>query len=405
MQGLALFLLLGGAIGALFWPAGTPSLEAGYRLTADRWRQGEGVYTVLQAPIDPLFVTVYRYLPAEAPYLLRLWKALGVIAWGIWLWGLRPREGRSPGAALSGALLLAVHAQVPWHSPLEVGLPLLAFLLGLSHSRIRAFEQGILWGGAVGAFPVASLALLGYLPFYLSRERFRALGLFLLGAGWIALGMAALLRHSETFSAYVQSYWVAVWRLWRGEGDIGMRLLGALALVMLVFRLSAYVYRPYAERLFFQDRVWAALVGWLMPGAGGLITWAVVLAERLPRRGAYFLAYGLGLATCTVGLYTRLTTPTCHLQLPAHSCWWGSAPCYLHLNGPYGCRWTTPYAWTKKRQLEDWKAFYQKWASPQYIFDPDHTWTEVSYHLPHLAKQYVRADTMVAVPVFRRQRR
>lgn len=358
---------------------------------------------MLQAPIDPLLVVVYRYLPEEAPYLLRAWKALGVILWGLFLWGLRAREDRSPQAELAGALLLAVYAQVPWHSPLEVGIPLLGFFLWLGRLRLRPFEQAILWGAAAGAFPVLSLALLGYLPFYISRERVRALGLFLLGAAWIALGIAVLLKQSETFSAYTRAYWIAVWRFW--TWDAGVQLLGAIGLLILIFRFSAYAYRPYAERLFFQDRFWAALVAWVLPGAGSLLTWMIVLAERFPRRGWYFSVYGLGLGACILGLHERLRMPVCSFELPAHSCWWGPAPCYFQLEGPYGCRWTTPYAWTKNWKLEDWKNFYHKWGHPHYIFDFSHTWSEASYHLPYLASRYVRSDTAVGVPVFRLQRR
>lgn len=404
MQGVALFFLLGGAIGALFWPAGTPSLEASYQLTADRWKQGEGVYTVLQAPVDPVFVAAYRYVPEEAPSLLRAWKALGVILWGLLLWGVRSREERpDPIGLTAGSLLLGVYAQVPWHTPLEVGIPLLAVFFWLVRSRLRPFEQGLLWGGAAAVFPAVSLALLGYFPFYLSRERLRALGLFLLGVGWTALGIAALLKQSELFSAYAQAYWIVVWRFW--AWDAGIQLLGAVGLLGLIFRLSAYAYRPYAERLLFQDRFWAALTAWVLPGAGGLLPWAVVLAERFPRRGVYFSLYGLSLVVCLLAIQQRWRMPACTHKLPAHSCWWGPAPCYLQLEGPYGCRWTAPYAWPKSWRPEDWKIFYQKWGKPDYIFDFSHTWAEASYHLPHLALPYASSDTVAGVPVFGLQRR
>ncbi len=54
MRGVALALWGLGALAGLYLSKATsPALEASHRLSADRWRQGQAPYEVLQAPVDP----------------------------------------------------------------------------------------------------------------------------------------------------------------------------------------------------------------------------------------------------------------------------------------------------------------------------------------------------------------
>lgn len=125
------------------------------------------------------------------------------------------------------------------------------------------------------------------------------------------------------------------------------------------------------------------------------------LADRLRRLAR------LGLLALHGGIlgYAFARLPNCLLRLPAQSCLWGTPPCYVRLEGPYGCDITSPYRWQRLWSQADWVQLYRSWGEPRFIWDAAQSWAEVQYRLPLRAEPFVQQDTLLPKPLHLYQRR
>lgn len=242
-----------------------PALETAYVLTADRWVKGASLYAQLEAPVDPFFVTFYRFLPAEAPFLLRIWKAWGLLAAGLFF--LRTRLPKTP-SPLQQALLggwLVAYALQRWDHPFAVGMPALWTLFLLYFQLRSPFGQGILWAGLSYLFPQTVLWGIWALYRRIEEKDMRALGLFALGAAWGLLASFALHRRLCSPEAYGKAYWLPVWQAAYTSWE-WVFALSAGALLLVGAQSGLYFRRPYTERRAYRDRLWAAITSILAEG-------------------------------------------------------------------------------------------------------------------------------------------
>lgn len=392
MRGLAGLVLGGALLAALFFPAGTPALEASYILTADRSLQGKLPYTDLTAPLDVLFLYLYRLLGADAAYLLRFWKALGGVALIFFMEASRSRLFLTEAALLRGSIVWAIYLFRPWATAIEVGEPALWFLLLLHRSHKGAFLRGALTGVVIGLYPVAALSTVWIVYRRLEEHARRELILWALGMLWSGLGFAATLKLMGTLGAYIHAYWLALWGYlapiptWEWIARISV-------LFVLWILGQDYFRQPYAERRLFRDRLWAGIASFLLPSAGAL--WLSLLIET---RGSAFLRYIGAVGFIVQGAFwgkAGLERPDCTLSLSAESCLWGAPPCYVQLQSPYACDWTVPYLWEKLTRPPNWEAFHDRWGTSKYILDYANFWVEARYFLPHLSAKYAPLDSSV----------
>ncbi len=381
-----------------------PALETAYVLTADRWAKGASLYAQLEAPVDPFFVTFYRFLPAEAPFLLRVWKAWGLLAAGLFF--LRTRLLRTP-SPLQQALLggwLVAYALQRWAHPFAIGMPALWTLL-LLYSQLRSpFGQGILWAGLSYLFP--QTVLWGIWAFYrrIEERDLRALGLFALGAVWALLASLALHQRLGCSEAYGRAYWLPVWQAAYTSWE-WLLVFSVGALLVVGAQSGLYFRRPYTERRAYRDRLWAAITSVLAEGPLALGVWMTLGLEPLSDRLRQLA--GLVLLALHGGIlgYTFARLPNCLLFLPTQSCLWGTPPCYVRLEGPYGCDITSPYRWQRLWSQADWVQLYRSWGEPRFIWDAAQSWAEVQYRLPLRAQPFVQQDTLLPKPLHLYQRR
>ncbi|MDW8015034.1 MAG: hypothetical protein RMK19_03385 [Bacteroidia bacterium] len=387
---VAAFFAIGSLGIALLLPAGTPSLEAAYLLTADRSLQGHHPYTTLQAPLDSWFIFLYQLFGEKAAYGLRLWKAMGGIFLGWFYWVSRPLPSPLLVHDVIGIGLIGLYLYKPWQSILEVGVPLLWVLLLLNRDHSSSFLRGILSGIGIGFFPIAILSV-GWIVYRRIEERaFHRLLLWFGGLLWSACGWAAGLRLLRLFPEYLSYYWLAVWNeaAW---GGILLWLLQATAVLLLLTQGSRYVHQPYAQRRAYRDRFWAAILSIFMPSAPALwLSLVTELSDKHPRRYLSLLLVGVYGYTLFKAGSDR---PDCIITLPSQSCFWGEPPCYVRLIPPYACNWTVPLLWKKQLCRDNWADFYDRWGQPTLIIDAEGVWAEVSYYLPYQSLLYAPKDT------------
>lgn len=379
-------------------------MEASYLLSADRWRQGRALYATLEAPLDPIFSSLYKHFPEHASEGLRLWKLIGIAALTLLLWRVRPQEGRPMLGLLLAALVVGAYASVPWQTPVAVGEPALWLLLLWARSPRRPFEQGILWGACMGLFPVVSVVGLWQLYRRVEEQDMKSLSLFVLGGIWASLAWLAGFKAVGGLMPYLKAYWVGSWVLWGGRYSGWLWGAAAGALLLLIHQGRVYARQSYSERRLYRDRLWAGLLSLIAPALGAKSLIGAFFLEKfstpLERVGSYILLGVLG-----VGFYLDISkVPSCEMVLPPQSCVWGMPPCKVRLAGPYACDWTVPFIWDKARRERKWERFYDKWGEPLFIFDHAGAWTEVSYYLPYLSASYMRKDTF-ALPFSLYQRR
>ncbi|GIV22869.1 MAG: hypothetical protein N3A68_03170 [Bacteroidia bacterium] len=396
----AFFVLVGGAALSFFFPAGTPLFEARYVLTASRWAVGEVLYHTLSAPIDPAFAAAYRFFPTGASYLLQAWKALGLVALGLFFLLTLPKEAPLR-TSIGVGLWLMVYALRQWDSPLEAGEPALWLLLLLFRAPIRVFEQGILWAAASILFPAAVWALPWFLYRLVEERRLGHLFPFLLGVGWTCLGGVALLTQLSLLSAYIHAYWLSVWPL-SMPGWSWAYLSSVLALLIFLTESETYARRAYSERRLFRDTLWAAVTSMGLPALQGGAVWPAILTLPMHSYLKRALVALLVVFQGGQGLWQYFHRPTCTLALPPHSCFWGVPPCYLHLLGPYGCNLIPPEI---GRGPYAWEDFYKAWGNPTFIYDASSAWAEVCYYLPYRCTRYAPVDTLLLGKIRLYQRR
>ncbi|MCX7606633.1 MAG: hypothetical protein N2170_05130 [Bacteroidia bacterium] len=394
MKNIGLILLAGGIGISLFFPAGSPALEGSYVLTADRWAQGYPLYTLLHAPVDPLFALLYRWDTSIGEIALRLWKAWGVLALGLFFRFSFPQERLMDRTWIGLGLWLGIYAQRRWDHPLEVGEPVFWSLLLLYRSSRFSFEKGILWGIAGILFPFTLWNVGWNIYRRLEDREARQLLYFLLGGGWAGLAGVALLKKLSQLAAYWDAYWSFSWT-GLGEKWHWSYLASLIAFFLLLARGESYVRKAYSERRLYRDRLWLSLfsapIAWLQ----GAAIWSSLLAERWPTRLLRIGTALLFVVQLTKAGWEAKEYPSCASSLPPESCIWGEPPCYLTLRGKYGCHHTSFYRWEAEWEQKDWESFYERWGDARYIFDAAGAWSEVHYHLPHLSAPYTRKDTLL----------
>lgn len=396
---------LGVALGlSLVFPAGTPALEASYELTANRWTQGVTLYTKLQAPVDPLFTYLYRLMPEDGGGVLRLWKAWGLLAAGLFF--LRSYLSQPP-SFLQQAVLgvwLAAYALQRWTHPFAVGMPALWTLLLLYPNLRQPFAQGILWAGLSYLFPQATLFGLWVIYRRIEERDLRALGLFGMGGAWALLAALALHQHVSEPKSYGAAYWLAVWQSAYTPWE-WLLVLSAGALLLVWLQSGLYFRRPYVERLAYRDRLWAAITSLLAADPAAFGAWMALGMESFSNRLRQLVVLGLFGMQSGLLFYAFSKLPACISTLPAQSCLWGTPPCYVRLEGPYGCDITSPFYWQRIWSRADWIQLYRSWGDPSLIWDAARSWAEVQYHLPNQARAFARKDTLLPSPLLLYQRR
>ncbi|MCS7188901.1 MAG: hypothetical protein RMJ66_00705 [Bacteroidia bacterium] len=394
MKALAWSLVVAGIGVILFFPAGTPSLENSYILTANRWQQGKSLYAQLSSCLDPLFTLGYHLGEDMGSAALRIWKAWGLVAQMLFFLPLASPSirAKSYGIPLIG-LWISLSALRRWHLPVEVGEPALWSLLILYRSRKYAFEQGILWATTSILFPMATPTILWYIFQRIEERNFTSLFFSFLGGVWGTLGAWALMKWVGEEN-YWKAYWVEGWVPLLKTWDWRNGLAGA-ALILLLSRSRAYQYQPYFERKLYLGRLWAAISTIGIPTLGGGAVWHSLLAENFNSRlwlNAVRLVILFQGGVLGVHFFSL---PKCSLLLPAQSCVWGELPCYIKLSGTYGCDYTSSYTWMRLYKKGDWEKLYRGWGRPQLILDAANAWSDFQYHLPYLCQGYSRKDTLI----------
>ncbi|MCS6790268.1 MAG: hypothetical protein NZ580_04730 [Bacteroidia bacterium] len=383
MRAVGFGLLWGAACLSLFFPAGSPAVEATYHLTSLRWKEGSAhPYRDLPGHGDLVWFALYKYFPASSPYLLRLWKGWGIGAMGLFLW----RTAAPSVGLLIGLGWLALSSLRPWETALAVGEPALWTLLLIAHYRPPPFLQGILWGFTALLFPPASLALLWSLYRDIEEQTPLRIPLTLLGGGWAVLVGTTLLQMGGYLPFYWLRGWLALWQEWQ-PSLLALKVLGFL----LLWLLSAkYLYRPYSDRKMSRDRLWAGIVSIGAPTIG---LFPSLIWVEFPWQG--WQRFGVGIWLLLQGgeaVYSIGQRPSCTYTLPKNSCFWGSPSCYIQ-SPSYACGWTAPHAWRLLWKNSPWQQRYHWWQQPQFILDAAHVWSETHYFLPYLSRPYIRADT------------
>ncbi|MEN3040247.1 MAG: hypothetical protein ABDH66_01740 [Bacteroidia bacterium] len=377
-------------LGTLFLPAGTPAVEASYTFTADRASQGYLLYSELHAPLDFIFTYLHQVLHDRGTYALRIWKLLGGIAIFLFLLRSRSQVSRSSLIFLGQAIAIAVYLVYPWQNSFSIGEPLLWMLILLNYRHSWPFERGILTGIGIITFPIAALAAIWTIYRRLEERHFSAILPWILGIIWSILGGFAILHLQGQVWNYVHDFWIASWQEMGPPQRWEWFLRGGA--VLLVFLLGqSYFHQPYAERRLFRDRLWAGLIA--LPTATAIPLWIGLLAEIKRSTIPHYIGVALCLGQLIPWGETAWERPLCQITLPPQSCFWGIPPCYIRLSPPYSCDWLTPFRWKSDIQKISWEAFYDRWGSPQHIFDANGTWTEAAYHLPHLSRPYLLRDT------------
>lgn len=392
MRVLAGLLLGAGCLTALLLPAGTPALEAAYILTTDRLTQGISPYAGLPTLLDPLLLYLYMVVGESATYFLRAWKVLGGVGLAIFFWQSRSRLFQTDSALLPGSIGLALYLFRPWGHPLEVGEPVLWWLLLLGRHSQYPFLRGILTGLGMGLFPLATLS--GVWIVYRRLEERAGQALLFWGAGvlWSLLGLAAGLHLLALLNPYTHTYWLFVWH-YLTDTPLHEWLLRAGAFLLLLISGQDYFRQPYTERRAYRDRLWAGTMTLLLPAPVAL--WVALLLETRGSAVRRIASMVLFMGQAFLWGKAGLDRPPCTFSLPPGGCLWGEPPCYVRLHSPYACDWVAPFFWREAVRRPDWETFYDRWGSPAYIIDAAGFWSEARYFLPHLSAPYALRDTLL----------
>lgn len=394
MRGIALALWGLGALAGLYLGKGaSPALEASYRLSADRWQQGQAPYEILQAPVDPLGLWLFRVSPAYGEAYLLLGKVVG----GLLLVGflLRKPSRESPLPLWQGILIGLIgglYQLLPYSTPLQMGEAAYAGALWIGESARRPFLQGILLSLLSFWQPVGLWALLFWFYRRWENQEAQAALYHLLGLLWGGLALLALsktLWGTPALKAYFQHYWLGVWMISPGDGPLW--LLNGLSVGALVLFSGTVGRLPYRERALFRRILWGALstLGWGGRAFPGMALFAVHV-QRVYLRLIQIL---LGVSYLSYGAYllVRHPAPNAHIPIAAGSCFWGLPTVYLVPQGPYGCDLISPYAW--KRTTPKLEELHKKLHQPEWIYDAGGYMGSLQYYLPRRLAPYIAVDT------------
>ena len=396
MRGVALVLWGLGVVGSIYYgEAAAPALKAVYILSADRWRQGQAPYEVLEAPIDPLTLWIFREVPDYAAAYLLFWKGLG----GLLLVGflLRRPSRQEPPTSLHRVFLgiiAGLYQVLPYETPLEVGETAYAIALWLGESARRPFLQGILLSILILWHPASVWAIAFWLYRRWENQEGQALLYHLLGLIWGGSGLLALgkvLWGAEALQAYLLSYMLRVWEI--GMADRGLWLLGVGGVILLILHSSEVSGRPYRERVLFRRLLWAALgsLGWGGRAYPGMTLFSVRI--RTPfLRGAQILI-GLVYAGYGTFLLAQQNFVSPPLVLAPGSCLLGMPSQYITLQRPYGCDLTVSYDWPYPETSRE--KLHQKLHRPEWIYDAGGYMTAFRYYLPRRLAPYQAVDTIL----------
>ncbi len=408
MRGVALALWGLGALAGLYLRKATsPALEASYRLSADRWRQGQAPYEVLQAPVDPVGLWLFRTGSEYGEAYLLLSRVVGgLLLVGFLLW--KPLR-EAPPTLWQGVLIGLVgglYQILPYPTPLQTGEAAYAIALWLGESTRRPFLWGVLLSLLIFWQPAALWAILFWFYRRWENNEGRAVLYHLLGVFWATLALLTLIKTFwgvSALKAYLRHYWIGVWSI--GSGDGLLWLLNGLSTGALVLFSGEVGRLPYRERTLFRRILWAALssLGWGGRAFPGMALFAVhvrPLSLRLMQvlLGLCYLSYAAYL------LVKRPAPDTC-IALAAESCFWGMPTCYLAPQGPYGCDLTNPYAWQGTApSLEE---LYQKLRHPEWIYDAGGYMGRLHYYMPWRLAPYKAVDTTLPgfIRLYRREAR
>ena len=396
MRGLALVLWGLGLVGSIYYgEAVAPALKATYLLSADRWRQGQAPYQVLEAPVDPVTLWVFKEAPAYGRGYLLFWKGLG----GLLLVGflLRKPSQEAPPTWLHEAflgVLAGIYQILPYKMPLEVGEAAYALALWLGESARRPFLKGILLSILILWHPASVWALIFWLYRRWENQEGYALVYHILGLVWGGLGLLALGKvawETEALWAYLISYVLRVWEI--GIADRGLWFLGGGGVILLVLYSSEVGRRPYRERVVFRRVLWTALgsLGWGGRAYPGMSLFSVRIQSPFLRLAQILI--GLGYAGYGIFLVAQQGFASPSLSLAPASCLLGMPSRYITLQGPYGCDLTVPYdelhSDTQREKL------YQKLREPEWIYDAEGYLSAFRYYLPRRLAPYQAVDTML----------
>ncbi len=406
MRGVALALWGLGALAGLYLSKATsPALEATYRLSADRWRQGQAPYEALQAPVDPIGIWLFRVGPAYGEAYLLFGKVVGgLLLVGFLLW--KPLRD-APSTIWQGVfigLVGGLYQVLPYSTPLQTGEGVYAMALWLGESARRPFLQGILLSLLLFWQPAALWAILFWLYRRWENQEGRAVLYHFLGLLWGALALLALsktLWGTSALKAYLQHYWLGIWGV--GFGNELLWLLNSLSTGALVLFSGEVGRLPYRERTLFRRILWAALssLGW----GGRAFPGMALFAVRVRPLSLQLIQVLLSLCYLSYGSYllVRHPTPDTRIALAAGSCFWGMPSFYLEPQGPYGCDLTNPYAWQGTTPaVED---LYQTLRHPEWIYDGGGYMGTLQYYLPRRLAPYKAVDTTLPgfIRLYRRE--
>ncbi len=394
MRGIALFLWGLGVVGSVYYgQAAVPALEASYRFSADRWRQGRALYETLEALGDPVTLWVFREAPAYGRVYLLFWKVLG----GFLLVGflLRKPSREEPPTILHGVflgLIGGLYQVLPYTTPFAVGETACALALWLGESAWRPFAQGILLSVLTFWHPVAGWALIFWLYRCWEEQSWQALLYHLLGFLWGITGILAIVKAiwgAAAIKAYFESY---VFRLWSiGIVEKGLWLLGVGSAIGLLLYSGEVGRRPYRERVLFRRVLWAGLsaLGWGGRAFPGMALFLVRSRDSL--LGLTQILLGFGYLAYGTFLLIQMGPTGATLSLAPGSCFLGVPAGPITLEGPYGCDLTVPYDWRHVRP--DLEKLYQKLQEPLWIYDAGGYLATYRYYLPRKLSPYQAVDT------------